>query len=96
MNKLTPIRSGTTMTSREFNQDTGKAKRAALDGPVIITDRGEPTHALLTFEDFRRLIARPMTALEALVPDNPEEHDFEAEFPKMNYVSKVPDFDDHE
>jgi hypothetical protein len=32
----------TKVTSREFNQDTGRAKRAAQDGPVYITDRGHP------------------------------------------------------
>lgn len=32
----------TTMTSREFNQDTSRAKRAAESGPVFITDRGPP------------------------------------------------------
>ncbi len=32
----------TTMTSREFNQDTSRAKKAAARGPVFITDRGWP------------------------------------------------------
>ncbi len=27
------------MTSREFNQDTGRAKKAAEHGPVFVTDR---------------------------------------------------------
>ena len=45
----------TTMTSREFNQDAGRAKRAALDGPVFITDRGKPAHVLLTIEDYQKL-----------------------------------------
>ena len=30
----------TTMSSRDFNQDTSGAKRAAKEGPVFITDRG--------------------------------------------------------
>lgn len=45
----------TIMTSREFNQDAGRAKRAALEGPVFITDRGKPAHVLLTMEDYRKL-----------------------------------------
>jgi prevent-host-death family protein len=45
----------TTLTSREFNQDTSGAKRAAKQGPVVITDRGRPAHVLLTIEDYRRL-----------------------------------------
>ncbi|UFN51611.1 type II toxin-antitoxin system Phd/YefM family antitoxin (plasmid) [Roseomonas sp. OT10] len=45
----------TTLTSREFNQDTGRAKKAAVEGPVFITDRGRPAHVLLSFEDYQRL-----------------------------------------
>jgi len=45
----------TRLTSREFNQDTGRAKRAANDGPVYITNRGRPSHVLLTFEAYRNL-----------------------------------------
>lgn len=45
----------TTLSSREFNQDAGKAKRAAELGPVIITDRGEPAHVLLTFASYKKL-----------------------------------------
>ena len=54
------------MTSRAFNQDTGRAKKAAVQGPVIITDRGEPTYVLLSIEDYRRLADRPVTLFEAL------------------------------
>ena len=45
----------TTLTSREFNQDTSRAKKAARKGPVFITDRGEASHVLLTVEEYRRL-----------------------------------------
>ena len=45
----------TTISSRDFNQDLGKAKSAANLGPVIITDRGKPAHVLLSIEDYRRL-----------------------------------------
>ena len=45
----------TTISSRAFNQDAGGAKRAAEKGPVIITDRGRPSHVLLSFEDYRKL-----------------------------------------
>jgi prevent-host-death family protein len=45
----------TTVTSREFNQDSGRAKKAAEKGPVFITDRGQPSHVLLSIDDYRRL-----------------------------------------
>jgi prevent-host-death family protein len=45
----------TKLSSREFNQDTGRAKRAAKRGPVFITDRGRPSHVLLTMEEYQRI-----------------------------------------
>lgn len=45
----------TTLSSREFNQDTSRAKQAARKGPVFITDRGRPAHVLLTFEEYQKL-----------------------------------------
>jgi prevent-host-death family protein len=53
------------MTSREFNQDTARAKRAAEDGPVYVTDRGRPSHVLLSWEAYERLLA-PGTLLDLL------------------------------
>ena len=50
---VTPARS---MSSREFNQGTGDAKRAARDGPVYVTDRGRPSHVLLSYDHYRRLV----------------------------------------
>lgn len=44
------------MSSRQFNQDTARAKRAAEEGPVVITDRGRPAHVLLTWEDYEDLL----------------------------------------
>lgn len=46
----------TRMTSRDFNQDTSRAKKAADEGPVVITDRGRPAHVLLTFEAYEQLV----------------------------------------
>ena len=45
----------TTLSSRQFNQDASKAKKAAKAGPVIITDRGRPAHVLLTFDAYRKI-----------------------------------------
>jgi prevent-host-death family protein len=46
----------TQMSSREFNQDTSGAKKAAEHGPVYITDRGRPAHVLLTYEAYEQLL----------------------------------------
>ena len=56
----------TTVTSRELNQDIGRAKRAARAGPVFITDRGKPAHVLLSIEEYRRLAGDGRNLLEAL------------------------------
>ena len=44
------------MSSREFNQDTSGAKRAASNGPVYVTDRGRPAHVLLSYEQYEELL----------------------------------------
>ena len=45
----------TTLSSRDFTRNIRRAKRAADDGPVIITDRGKPAYVLLRHDDYRRL-----------------------------------------
>ena len=45
----------TSLSSRELNQDVTRAKKAAKNGPVFITDRGKPAHVLLSFEEYQRL-----------------------------------------
>ena len=54
-----------TLTSREFNQDTSRAKREAASGPVFVTDRGKTTHVLLTLEAYERLAGPKLTVAEA-------------------------------
>lgn len=56
----------TTLTSREFNQDTGRAKRAAKKGPVFITDRGEPSHVLLSIDEYRKLTGKKPSLADLL------------------------------
>ncbi len=68
-----------TISSRDFNQDTGGAKRAAEAGPVYITDRGRPSHVLLTFADYQRLAANQPGIIELLgEPAGIEDIEFEA------------------
>jgi len=59
-----------TVSSRELNQDVGRAKRAAEDGPVVITDRGRPSYVLLSWAEYRRLSGGPRNLAAVLaVPD---------------------------
>lgn len=66
----------TRMTSREFNQDTSGAKKAAEHGPVYITDRGRPAHVLMTFDAYQELVG-PHRALDLLAePSGVEDVEF--------------------
>lgn len=67
----------TVMTSREFNQDASGAKRAALEGPVFITDRGKPSHVLLTMDEYERLANGGRSIIDALAMPGGEDIDFE-------------------
>ncbi|MFN0113904.1 MAG: type II toxin-antitoxin system Phd/YefM family antitoxin [Paracoccaceae bacterium] len=55
-----------TLTSRQFNQDTARAKREAAKGPVFVTDRGRTTHVLLTVEEFERMKGPKKTLADML------------------------------
>ena len=67
----------TTLTSREFNQDASKAKKASQNGPVFITDRGRPSHVLLTIEAYRQLAGRNESIVDLLALPEAGEIDFE-------------------
>lgn len=54
------------LSSREFNRDVSLAKRLALVEPVVITDRGQPTHVLMSMTEYRRLSGEAESILEAL------------------------------
>jgi prevent-host-death family protein len=54
-----------TFTSREFNQDTARAKREAANGPVFITDRGKPALVLMSISEYEKL-AKPSTGMSTL------------------------------
>ena len=56
----------TKLSSRQFNQDTSRAKRAAKRGPVVITDRGRPAHVLLTLEEYQRITGGQKSIVELL------------------------------
>jgi prevent-host-death family protein len=65
----------TTLSSREFNQDTSRAKKAATEGPVFITDRGKPAHVLLSIEDYRQLTGGARKIADALAMPGVEDID---------------------
>lgn len=72
----------TTVSSREFNQDVSRIKRAANNGPVFITDRGHPSHVLLTIEDYQRITDKQKSIVELLAMPDAADIDFEP--PRLN------------
>ena len=52
-----------TFSSRDFTRDVSAAKRAAVDGPVFITDRGRPAFALLKIDDYYRMAGNAAPSL---------------------------------
>lgn len=73
----------TSLSSREFNQDIGRAKKAARQGPVIITDRGEPAHVLLTIEEYQRLTRSREKLSERLAMPGLADIEFEPQSAKI-------------
>jgi prevent-host-death family protein len=67
----------TKLSSRDFNQDTSRAKRAAKRGPVFITDRGRPSHVLLTVEEYQRITGGEKSVVDLLAMPAAAEIEFE-------------------
>jgi antitoxin (DNA-binding transcriptional repressor) of toxin-antitoxin stability system len=80
----------TTLSSRQFNQDVSRAKRAADAGPVVITDRGKPAYVLLSHQAYRRLVCEAPGIRELL--DQPGVEDVDFEPPRLGAgLFRVPD-----
>lgn len=82
----------TTLSSRELNQDVGRAKRASRLGPVFITDRGRPAHVLLSIEDYQRLTGQRRNLVDALAM--PGLSDIAFDPVPVQIGSRVPSLDD--
>jgi prevent-host-death family protein len=67
----------TTFSSREFNQGSSRARKAASNGPVFITDRGRPVHVLLSIEEYRKITGKQQSMAEMLAMPEAAEIDFD-------------------
>lgn len=80
------------VSSREFNQHTSRAKKAAGSGPVVITERGRPAHVLLTYEDYQQLAGGEGSIIDRLgLPEGVE--DVELEIPRRKERARPADLD---
>jgi prevent-host-death family protein len=80
----------TTLSSRELNHDVTRAKKAAKNGPVFITDRGRPAHVLLSIEEYQRLTQQRRNIADALAMPGVGDIDFEP--PRIEIGSRPADF----
>jgi prevent-host-death family protein len=74
----------TTVSSREFNQDVTKAKRSANNGPVFITDRGQPAHVLLSIAEYQKITDSQESIIDLLAMPDGADIDFEIPRRKKN------------
>jgi prevent-host-death family protein len=79
----------TTISSREFNRDPSRAKRAAKKGPVFITDRGRPAHVLLSIEEYESLVAPAASIVDLLALPGGESVRFAP--PRLHKLAKATD-----
>lgn len=79
------------LSSRDFNRDPGRAKRAARNGPVFVTERSKPALVVLSIEDYERLAGQNRTLADILMPA--EDLDFPVEFPKSTLSGRAAEFD---
>ncbi len=79
----------TTLSSREFNRDASRAKKAASDGPVFITDRGKPAHVLLNIEAYQQLAGSHRKIADALAMPGVEDIEFDP--PRATFTSRPTD-----
>ncbi|MGQ4616990.1 type II toxin-antitoxin system prevent-host-death family antitoxin [Nocardia sp. R7R-8] len=77
----------TTMSAREFNRDVSAAKRAASEGPVVITDRGSEAFVLLSIEEYRKLRADSQDIVKRL---SMEDDDIDFDPAQLAVELKVP------
>ena len=79
----------TTLSSRQFNQDASKAKKAAESGPVFITDRGRPAHVLLTFDAYKKITGGRTKIADLLAMPGIE--DLEVDIPQLRDLAQPAD-----
>ena len=64
-----------TVTSREFNQDLGEAKKASEKEPVFITNRGQASHVLMSYDHYKSILGKKKTIGELLSMPGAEDTD---------------------
>lgn len=82
-----------TFSSRDFTRDVSAAKRAAVEGPVFITDRGRPAFALLKIEDYFRIVGQGEPMFLSVMDGIAGGGDIEFNPPRLDIQSRPAEFD---
>lgn len=82
-----------TFSSRDFTRDVSAAKRAAVDGPVFITDRGRPAFALLKIDDYYRIAGQSELSLLDVMDGIPGGDGIDFNPPRLNLQIQSASFD---
>ncbi len=72
----------TIISRREFDQTKDRAIEAAADGPVFITDQGQPAYVLMTVDAYHRLSKQATSIGEAFYVPGIDEIEFD--IPKLD------------
>jgi len=80
----------TILSSQEFDRDTSRAKEAASDGPVFITDHGQPAHVLISIAEYRRMTGAYRNIVDAL--SMPGLSDIDLDTPHSRDIARPVDF----
>lgn len=78
------------ISSRQFNQNIGKAQKAAQKEPVFITNRGVPTYVLLTKAEYDRITVPKKNALDVLMSLPNVDSDIELECGERSEYQRLP------
>ena len=70
-----------TVTAAQFNQNPSQAKRAASEGPVVITERNKPAFVLISYADYERLSGIPADLSTWLEADD----DIDFDIPELGF-----------
>lgn len=65
------------LTVTEVNQNFSRARNALAEGPVIITERGEPAFVLMTYDAFKERQGGRASLLQRIDLPGTEDIDFD-------------------
>lgn len=82
-----PVMKNLTISSREFGRNVGQAKKASLERPVLITERGKPSHVLMSIDQYRQLALSSLSLACALAQDGAA--DVELDMPELKELYRV-------